>query len=138
MSDFERAFKRDNLLDAEDMGGGILRYSVEYVGGHPLYTDKRSGDLFLNQNDLFLKELNVHISYSSVKEATTVTQENISARAILAVGLVGVIFKENETFVRLVYNDGFMDQNLILRTRFANEIQKEIYQRIIAAKKQDK
>jgi hypothetical protein len=59
MSDFEKAFRQDNLLDAEDMGGGVFRYSVEYVGGHPLYTERKRCDLFLYQNDLFLKELNL-------------------------------------------------------------------------------
>jgi len=138
MSDFERAFKRDNLLDAEDMGGGILRYSVEYVGGHPLYTDKCSGDLFLNQNDLFLKELNLRISYSAVKEVIPVSEENVSLKNMLLVGTLGIGMTEKETFVRLVFNDGVMDQNLILRTRLANEIQKEVYLRVAKAKQSQK
>lgn len=118
MTDFERAFRLENFGEEEKVGEDIFRYDAEYLGGHKVYTNVSFCELYLYPKEMVIKELDLHILYSSIKEISNIAQ-----------------FRGRENVLSVVYNDGLQDQNLLFRIKAIEKARKRLYQKVMDLKK---
>lgn len=113
---------------------GIHDYDATYLGGLSMYADKRNVKLSVCPNEVVIDALELHIPYSIIKEVKNVNESQIKALRVIALGVVGALWKKKENFLCLVYNDGIQDQNPVFRVDKLDMAQRDIYQHVVKTK----
>lgn len=119
-------------------------FKGHYLGGHPLHPKSQKIMLFLLPDKLVIQELDFELPYSSIKQIENTNEEKIKALRVVGLGLIwlplgiaGLFWKKKTIFTHLVYQDELgMNASIILDFgKNINEVQREIYQRAVAARK---
>ena len=119
-------------------------FKGKYLGGYPLHPKPQKVTLFLHPDKLVIKELEFELPYSSIKNIENTTEEKIKALRVIGLGLIwlplgiaGLFWKKRNIFTHLVYQDELGSNASIILDfgKNLNEVQSEIYNRAVAAKK---
>lgn len=100
-----------------------------------MYADKRHVNLSLAPSEVLIEPLDLHIPYSDIREVKNVNESQMKALRVIAFGVVGALWKKKETYLCIVYNDGIQDQSPVFKLGNLNEAQKNLYEKVIQAKK---
>jgi len=125
------------------------KFRGEYLGGHAARASKCNVIFTLLPTEIFIEHeleqtklvdggfqhsINIvpmlHIPYNAIKEVKNVTKDSIDALRVIALGVVGALWKKEETYLCIVYNDGIQEQTLIFGSEKMDVLQREIYQRL--------
>ena len=119
-------------FEAEYPGG----FKGEYLGGHPAFPKKSNVHLLLESQNLSIPELDLSISYRSIKRIENMTKEKISATRVVFLGIAGALWKKEQQYMVLTFRDKAAgnDLSLIFKMNQIEEAQPSIYQKIVAAK----
>jgi hypothetical protein len=111
-------------------------FKGEYLGGHSFYPKKRDVKLILEPENLVVKDMNLTIAYRDISNIENMTKDKISAKRVILLGLVGALWKKEELYMVLTYNDRVAntEQNMIFKMDKLEEAQQAIYGRLAAAR----
>lgn len=110
---------------------------VDYMGGHKLYPKKQRAVVHIERDGLRIEELdNLQIPYSKIKSLENMDEARITKTRVLLMGpLIGLLWKKKFLYTVIEYNDGLLDQSVILDCdKDADGIQRMIYARMLKAK----
>jgi len=113
-----------------------LEFKGEYLGGHTAYPKKKDVKLVLEPQSLAIRELGLNLAYKDISSIENMTKEKMSAKRVILLGVVGALWKKEELYMVLTYNDPVIkaDQSMIFKMEKLDEAQPAIYQRIAAAR----
>ena len=109
-------------------------YYAEYLGGHSMYADRRNVWLSVGPDEVFIDELQLQIPYSIIKEVKNVRQSQVKAFRVAAFGIAGALWKKQETYLCIVFNDGIQDQSPVFKVDKLDKAQRDIYQHVVKTK----
>src|SRR5437867_12628420 len=97
----------------EDSASSVLgHYNARYMGGHNDYPTPRLTDVFIYQDNIFLKGLGLQIPYSSILKIHNASKEEISG--FLFIGPVGTWWKKNHLYTVIQYKNGIENQTIVV------------------------
>ena len=97
----------------------IKSFSVEYLGGHPMYMKKDKGELRLSSTDIqfwsgrFSKKLRFSVPLSDIKKVTVQESSKITLTRALLLGFASLIFKKKKKFLVLYFDVGGVESGAI-------------------------
>lgn len=103
-----------------------------------MFAEKRGVMLSVYPTEIAVSVIHLHIPYSSIKTVKNINEKNIKALRVVALGVVGALWKKKETYVCITYNDGFQDQNPVFKVKELDKAQREIYEHVIKVRAQKK
>jgi hypothetical protein len=110
----------------------LLRFDGQYLGGHALYPSGRQISLLVDENEVFVDPLNMHIPYSAIKEVKDLDEGHLDALRVFIFG-VSVLSNKKERYLCLIYNDGIQEQNPVFKLDNLEEVQTVINQQVAKA-----
>lgn len=111
----------------------LLRVDGEYLGGHTMYPTRCQISLSVDENDVFVRTLNMHIPYSAIKEVRDLDEGHLDALRVFIFG-VGPLSRKKERFLCLIYNDETQEQNPVFKLDNLDEVQTIVHQQMVNAK----
>ena len=126
----------------------VLEFKGEYLGGHVKFPDKcyivlQLGDNILDVTYPHLKydfrareEPFISIPYEDISSIQSLPREKIDTLRVLAVGLVGVLWRKKEFYLTLTFKDDLdMNQSIVFKMEKPEKAQRAIYDKVAEAKK---
>jgi hypothetical protein len=107
----------------------LFRVDGEYLGGHALYPSRCQISLLIDENEVFVDTLNMHIPFSAIKEVKDLDAGHLDALRIFVFG-VSVLSQNKEKYLCLIYNDGTHDQNPVFKFDNLEEVQTLVNQQV--------
>lgn len=113
-----------------------IEFKGEYLGGHSAFPKKRDVHLILEPQNLLVKELGLTIPYREIESIENMTKDKISAKRVLLLGVVGALWKKEELYMVLTYQDKVInaEQEMVFKMEKINDAQPAIYMRMAEAK----
>jgi hypothetical protein len=113
------------------------KFGAEYMGGHKAFPKKKDTDVLIFHDRIILKSLGIDIPFSSIKNMENSDAERITKTRVFLTGpIIGLLWKKKFLYTVIDYNDGMVDQTVILDLhRSVQEAQTVIYQRMLASRK---
>jgi uncharacterized protein YhhL (DUF1145 family) len=111
----------------------LLRVDGEYLGGHAVYPSRCQISLSVDENEVFVHTLNMHIPYSAIKEVKDLDEGHLDALRVFVFG-VSVLSKRKERYLCLIYKDGIQEQNPVFKLDNLEEVQTLVYQQVVKAR----
>lgn len=114
------------------------KYDVKYISGHSMHPKEKDTQALFFADRLELKNLEISIPYTSITKLSGQEDRHITKTRVFMTGIIpGLFWKKIYRYTVIEYNDGFMDQSILLDFhKDAEKIQKGLYQNMIDAKKQ--
>jgi hypothetical protein len=114
-----------------------FKFEAEYMGGHKAFPRKKDTDVLIYHDRLVLKALGIDIPFSSVKNMENSDADRITKTRVFLTGpIIGLLWKKKFLYTVIDYNDGMVDQTIILDLHKSIEkAQTIIYQRILSSRK---
>ena len=109
----------------------LLRFDGEYLGGHTMYPSRCQISLSVDENEVFVHTLNMHIPYSAIKEG------HLGALRVFIFG-VGALSRRKEKYLCLIYDDEKQEQNPVFKLDNLEEVQSIVNQRMVNARQPQK
>lgn len=124
---------------SKTIGGLPLRMTkdlkVAYIGGHIAYPKRTHTRIRLFDEGMELTDPYLRISYSSITKIENMEEKKISALRVVALGIVGALWKKRYLYTVVQYNDGIAEQTIILDFgKQIDQIQPLIYQKMLDIK----
>lgn len=97
----------------------IERFSVEYLGGHPLYMKKDKGELRVSETEIsfwsgtFKKQQRFAVPLKHIKKADLQEQSKITLTRALLFGFASLIFKKKKRYLVLYFDVAGMESGAI-------------------------
>ncbi len=110
----------------------LLRFDGEYLGGHAAYPSRCRISLLVDENEVFVDTLNMHIPYSAIKEVKDLDEGHLGALRVFVFGM-SVLSDKKERYLCLIYNDGNQEQNPVFKLDNLEEVQTVINQQLAKA-----
>jgi hypothetical protein len=111
----------------------LLRVYGEYLGGHTKYPSRCQISLSVDENEVFVDNLNIHIPYSAIKEVKDLNEGHLDALRVFIFG-VSALSRKKEKYLCLIYNDKKQEQNPVFKLENLEEVQKRINQQVVNAR----
>jgi len=94
-------------------------FSVEYLGGHPLFMKKMRGDLRIDETEVsfwagLAKSKKWFVPLKDIKRVELQEQDKITLTRALLLGLGSLIFKKKKRFLVLYFNVAGIDAGAVL------------------------
>ena len=94
------------------------KYSVEYLGGHPLFMKKSGGELRVSDTEIsfwsgIAKNKKWVVPLKDIKQVAIQDQDKITLTRALLLGFASLIFKKKKRFLVLYFNVAGMDAGAI-------------------------
>jgi uncharacterized protein YhhL (DUF1145 family) len=115
----------------------LLRFDGEYLGGHTKYPSRCQISLIVDQNEVFVHTLNMHIPYSAIKEVKDLNEGHLGALRVFIFG-VGALSRRKEKYLCLIYDDEKQEQNPVFKLDNLEEVQSIINQQMVNARQLQK
>lgn len=116
-------------------GRGKLGYKAKYLGGHGAFP--KSMDCRINLMDSYVEisEFPIQIPYADIVNIQSQTQEKITAKRLLLVGILAIAWKKKKLYMVLTYKEDSIEHNMIFDVDKIEEVQPAIYRQMMAARK---
>lgn len=115
--------------------GADFSYKAKYLGGHSAYPKDMDVRLILNPDNLEIPEFPVMVPYQKITNVQSMSQDKLTAKRLLLVGIFAFAWKKKQMFMVLTYEDDLgITQNPVFKVDKLNEVQPTIYQRMMNAK----
>lgn len=117
--------------------GMDFSYKAKYLGGHSAYPNQMDVNLALNPDYLEIPEFPVMIPYPKITNVQSMSQDKLTAKRLLLVGIFAFAWKKKQMFMVLTYEDDLgLTQNPVFHIEKdkINEVQPSIYQRMMNAR----
>ena len=111
----------------------LLRVDGEYLGGHTLYPSRCQISLIVDENEVFVHTLNMHIPYSAIKEVKDLDEGHLDALRVFIFG-VCALSRKTEKYLCLIYNDEIQEQNPVFKLDNLEEVQTLVHQQVVKAR----
>jgi uncharacterized protein YhhL (DUF1145 family) len=108
----------------------LLRVDGEYLGGHTKYPSRCQISLSVDENEVFVHTLNMHIPYSAIKEVKDLDEGHLDALRVFIFG-VGALSRRKEKYLCLIYIDEKQEQNPVFRIDNLEEVHSMVNQQIV-------
>ena len=115
----------------------LLRVDGTYLGGHTKYPSRCQVSLSIDENEVFVDTLNMHIPYSAIKEVKNLDEGHLDALRVFIFG-VGPLSRKKEKYLCLVYIDEKQEQNPVFKLDNLEEVQNIIHQQVVSARELQK
>jgi hypothetical protein len=102
----------------------------QYLGGHPAYPKKRDVKIKLSDASLEIPELKMNIPYNNIKKIENTTRDKMSAGRVILLGVVGALWKKEQTLTVLTVQNGATSQDLVFKFDDVEDAQVAIYNHI--------
>jgi hypothetical protein len=114
------------------------KYDVKYISAHIIHPKGKDTHALFFADRMELKNLEISIPYASITKLGGQEDRHITKTRVFCTGIIpGLLWKKIYRYTVIDYNDGFMDQSIVLDFhRDAEGIQKGLYQNMIDAQKQ--
>jgi hypothetical protein len=115
-----------------------LEYNVKatYIGGHRAFPKQKHTKVKVYGDGIELEALKLTVPYSSMTNIENMDDKKISAIRVVALGVIGVLWKKKVVYTVIQYNDGVDEQTIMLDFgKEIDKIQPLIYQKMLVAKK---
>lgn len=114
----------------------VMEFIGEYIGGHPAFPVNENVRLTLWAQSLEIPELGLSIPYQDIKRVGNMTKKKIAVTRIIFLGVIGALWKKEQLFMVLTYQDKVAetDLSMVFRMDKIEEVQPLIYQRMVHAK----
>ncbi len=124
----------------EQLEGALLVVDGEYLGGSGAYPSRNQITLSVGQNEVYVHPWKLHIPYSSIKEVKNIDKSHMSALRVVVLGVAGALWKKNDRYLCLVYNDEVQEQNPVFKfdKDKLEKVQTLIYQQVVKARQLQK
>ncbi|HEY9753573.1 MAG TPA: hypothetical protein V6C97_00275 [Oculatellaceae cyanobacterium] len=106
-----------------------FRVDGEYLGGHASYPSRSQISLLIDENEVFVDTLNIHIPISAIKDVKDLDEGRLNALKIFVFG-VNATSQNKKKYLALIYNDGAQDQNPVFKIDNVEEVQTMVNQQI--------
>ena len=103
-----------------------------------MFAEKRGFMLSVYPKEIAVSVIHLHIPYSSIEAVRNVNESHMKTLRVVALGVVGALWKKKETYLCITYNDGFQDQNPVFKLKDLDKAQREIYQHVLKTRAQKK
>ena len=110
----------------------LLRVDGEYLGGHTKYPSRCRISLAVDENEVFVHTLNMHIPYSAIKEVKDLDEGHLDALRVFIFG-VSALSRRKEKYLCLIYNDEKQEQNPVFKIDNLEEVHSMVNQQIVNA-----
>ena len=111
----------------------LLRFDGEYLGGHTKYPSRCQISLSVDENEVFVDNLNIHIPYSAIKELKELDEGHLGALRVFIFG-VSALSRKKDKYLCLIYDDEKQEQNPVFKLENLEEVQKRINQQVVNAR----
>jgi hypothetical protein len=113
------------------------KHDVKYIGGHSMHPKGKDTQALFFADRLDLKNLGISIPYSKITKLGGQEDRHIAKTRVFCTGIIpGLLWKKIYRYTVINYNDGFMDQVVVLDFhKDAERVQTGLYQNMIDAKK---
>jgi uncharacterized C2H2 Zn-finger protein/uncharacterized protein YhhL (DUF1145 family) len=115
----------------------LLRFDGEYLGGHTVYPSRCQISLSVDENEVFVHTLNMHIPYSAIKEVKDLDEGHLDALRVFIFG-VSALSRKKEKYLCLIYNDEIQEQNPVFKLDNLEEVQTLVHQQVVKARQLQK
>ena len=132
---FKNHFALEHVLPSS-VGNVLLEARGEYLGGHAVHPNKCDVSLSVCENEVYVKPLKMRIPYSAIKEVRNVDKRDVSALRVVALGVVGALWKKKERYLCLIYDDEVQEENPLFKFDNSAQVQSLIYQQVVKVRKQ--
>ena len=111
----------------------LFRFEGEYIGGHTLHPRRCQISLSVDENEVLVQPLNMHIPYSAIKEVKDLDEGQLDKLRVFIFGL-GALSRKKEKYLCLIYKDEKQEQNPVFKIDNLEEVQTLIQQEVAKAK----
>jgi uncharacterized protein YhhL (DUF1145 family) len=108
----------------------LLRVDGEYLGGHTKYPSRCQISLSVDENEVFVHSLNMHIPYSAIKEVKDLDEGHLDALRVFIFG-INALSRRKEKYLCLIYIDEKQEQNPVFRIDNLEEVHSMVNQQIV-------
>jgi len=110
---------------------------VKYISGHSMHPKEKDTQALFFVDRLEINKPNIIIPYASITKLGSQEDRHITKTRVFATGIIpGLFWKKIYRYTVIEYNDGFMNQSILLDFhKDAERVQKGLYQNMIDAKK---
>jgi uncharacterized protein YhhL (DUF1145 family) len=115
----------------------LFRVDGEYLGGHTKYPNRCQISLSVDENEVFVHTLNMHIPFSAIKEVKDLDEGHLDALRVFIFG-VGVLSRRKEKYLCLIYIDKKQEQNPVFKLDNLEEVQNIINQQMVNSRQLQK
>jgi hypothetical protein len=111
-------------------------YKVGYMGGHIAYPKKTHTKFRIYEDCVELMEPGLRIPYSSMTKIENMEEKKISALRVVALGIVGALWKKKYLYTVIQYGEGIDEQTIVLDFGGKiDQVQPLIYQKMLYARR---
>ena len=107
------------------------------MGGHTKYPSRCQISLSVDENEVFVHTLNMHIPYSAIKEVKDLNEGHLGALRVFIFG-VGALSRRKEKYLCLIYDDEKQEQNPVFKLENLEEVQNLVHQQVANARELQK
>jgi uncharacterized protein YhhL (DUF1145 family) len=115
----------------------LLRVDGEYLGGHTKYPSRCPISLSVDENEVFVHTLDMHIPFSAIKEVKDLDEGHLDALRVFIFG-VGVLSRRKEKYLCLIYIDKKQEQNPVFKLDSLEEVQSIVNKQMVNARELQK
>ncbi|HSA74238.1 MAG TPA: hypothetical protein VLD84_09825 [Nitrososphaeraceae archaeon] len=119
------------------------RCEIKYLGGHKAYPRPTDTEMFFYDERIEIEDPHLVIPYSSINNLENLDEKKISAKRVIALGLVafplaivGAMWKKNHIYTVIQYRDEIDDHTIIVDfDEYLESAQPLIYENMLKARK---
>ncbi len=111
----------------------LTRFDGMYLGGHASFPNRSQTSLLVDESEVFVEKLNLHIPLSAIKEVKDLDEAHLDRQRIFVFG-VNAVSNNKQKYLCLIYNDGTQEQNPVFKLDNVGEVQIAINQQIANVK----
>jgi uncharacterized protein YhhL (DUF1145 family) len=109
----------------------LLRVDGEYLGGHTKYPSRCQISLSVDENEVFVHTLNMHIPYSAIKEVKDLDEGHLDALRVFIFG-INALSRRKDKYLCLIYNDEKQEQNPVFKIDNLEEVHSMVNQQMVS------
>ena len=98
-----------------------------------MYPGRCQISLSVDENEVFVHTLNMHIPYSAIKEAKDFDEGQLDKLRVFIFG-VGALSRKKERYLCLIYKDEKQEQNPVFKLENLEEVQTLVHQQVVRAR----
>ncbi len=107
----------------------LTRFDGMYLGGHASFPNRSQTSLLVDESEVFVEKLNLHIPLSAIKEVKDLDDAHIDRQKIFVFG-VSAASNNKQKYLCLIYHDGIQEQNPVFKFDNLEEVQLLINQQL--------
>jgi len=128
-------FKIFNRKNEQEEEKPEVKINAKYIGGHSMYPVENETQVWFFADRLVVMNPRIIIPYGEITKLGGQQERRITATRVFFTGVIGLVSPETFRYTVIEYNDGFMDQTVVIDFRNnAENVQTGLYKNMIDAK----